>query len=243
VRNGRLSSNPSARTGPSLESGKSALLAASRFDGSASCTSSRSPPLWVFSSAGEPVGFVEVLRRQQHRRAVRDQMLDRRPERDSAARVDAGRRFVEEQDSRARDHRRGEVEAPAHPARVGAHQPPACIAELELVQQLARPLARFAAAEVVEAPDHLEVLEAGQVVVDRCVLAGEPDALANLARMAEHVDAGDARRALVGLEERGEDPHRRRLPGAIWPEQPEHDPPLHAEVDAVERDDLAVPLA
>ncbi len=143
---------------------------------------------------------------------------------------------------RARDHRRREVEASAHPARVRAHQTAARVAELELVQQLACALARLAAAEVVETADHLEVLGAGQVVVDGRVLAGEPDPLANLGRMAEYVDSGDARRALVGLQQRGQDPHCRRLAGTVRPEQAEHDPGLHAEVDPVERDDLAIPL-
>ena len=46
-----------------------------------------------------------------------------------------------------------------------------------------------------------------------------------------------------GCEQRREDPHRRRLPGAVRPEQAEHDPALHAQVDPVERDDLAVALA
>ena len=96
--------------------------------------------------------------------------------------------------------------------------------EVERGEELARPLARAPAAEVVEPADHLEVLEAGQVLVHRGVLAGEPDLLANLRRVAHDVEARDARRALVREQQRGQDPHRRRLAGAVRAEQPEDAP-------------------
>ena len=83
-----------------------------------------------------------------------------------------------------------------------------------------------AAAEVVEPADHLEVLEAGQVLVDGGVLAGEPDALADLRGLADDVEARDARRAAVRREQRRQDPDRGRLAGAVRAEQPEDGPGL-----------------
>ena len=71
---------------------------------------------------GEPVGLLEVLRREQHRRAAGDELLDDRPQLGAAARVEAGGRLVEEQHRRAVHERGGEVEAAAHAARVGAHE-------------------------------------------------------------------------------------------------------------------------
>ena len=130
---------------------------------------------------GEPVGLVEVLGGEQHRRPVGDPPFDRLPEPDPAARVEPGRRLVEEEHRRPRDQRRGEVEPPPHPARVGAHQPAARFGEVEALQQLGRPRLRLALRQVVELADHLQVLEPGQVLVDRRVLAGEADPPAQLA--------------------------------------------------------------
>ena len=96
---------------------------------------------------------------------------------------------------------------------------------------------------MVEAADHLEVLEAGQVLVHGGVLAGEPDLLANLRWLADDVEARDARRAVVGREQRGQDPDGGRLAGAVRAEQAEDDCRLDAEVDARERMHVAVALA
>jgi len=74
---------------------------------------------------------------------------------------------------------------------------------------------RLVAPEVVQAADHLEVLEAGQVLVDGRVLAGEPDLGAQLGRVAHGVQPHDPRAAGVGLEERREDPHRGGLAGPV----------------------------
>ena len=109
---------------PSTVGGSSAIDAsardrrARRRRASSSRISRRSPPTRSLSSSGgalgehaavvdhrdrvgEPVGLVEVLRGQQHGRALGDEPLDRLPQREPAARVEAGRRLVEEQHRRA----------------------------------------------------------------------------------------------------------------------------------------------
>ena len=164
---------------------------------------------------GEPVGLVEVLRREQHGRALPHAALDRLPQREPAARVQAGRRLVEEQHRRAVDQRGGEVEPPAHAARVRLGRPLRGVRQVEALEQLVRAGARVLAGHVVELPDHLQVLEPGQVLVDRRVLAREPDLRAQRRRVALHVQARDARAAGVGLQQRREDPHRRRLARAV----------------------------
>ena len=117
-----------------------------------------------------------------------------------AARVEPGRRLVEKEDRRPCDQRRGEVEPPPHAARVGADEPAAGVREAEALEQLARRgRARLALREVVEAADHLQVLGAGQVLVDGRVLAGEADlAAAAGAALRRDVEPRDARGAAVG---------------------------------------------
>jgi hypothetical protein len=105
-----------------------------------------------------------------------------------------------------------------------------------------RAVARRPPAEVVEPPDHFEVLEARQVLVDRRILTGQPDLLPNLRRVADDVEAHDTRRALVRRQQRRQDPHGRRLAGAVRAEQPEDAPTLDVEVDAAQRLDVAVAL-
>ena len=87
--------------------------------------------------------------------------FDRLPERDAAARVEAGGRLVEEEDRRPRDERGGEVEPAAHAARVGPDEAVGGLGEVEALEQLAsRALAASRLRQVVEPADHLEVLEA-----------------------------------------------------------------------------------
>ena len=194
-------------------------------------------------AVGEAVGLVQVLGGEQHRGAVGDPAFDRLPEGDAAARVEPGGRLVEEEDRRPRDEGRGEVEAAAHPARVGADQAVGGVAEVEALQQLGGAGARLALGQVVEAADHLQVLGPGEVFVDRRVLAGEADLGPQLRRLAGDVEAGDAGAAAVGREQGGEDADRGRLAGAVGPEQAEHGAGGDPQVDPVERAHVAVGLA
>jgi hypothetical protein len=100
----------------------------------------------------------------------------------------------------------------------------------------------LAARHPVQAADHGQVLEAGEVLVDRRVLAGEADPLAQLGRVVDDVEPGDARGSRVGEQKCGQDPHDRGLACAIRTEQAEDGPAAHVEVDAVEGPDLAVCL-
>ena len=192
--------------------------------------------------SAEPVRLVEVLGRQEHGGPGRDEGLDRLPEADPAADVEPCRRLVQEQDRRSSDERRGEIEPAPHAARVGLHEPRAGLAEVEVGKQLERALSRSAPAEVVEAADQLQVLEARQVLVDRGVLPGEPDALADELRLAEDVASGDARGSRIRGEKRGQDADGRRLPRSVRAEQTVHRPRPDAQVDAPQSMDVPVAL-
>ena len=63
---------------------------------------------------GEAVGLLEVLGGQQHCCAVTDELLDERPKIASAARVETGGGFVQEQHRRSVDKGGGQVETAAH---------------------------------------------------------------------------------------------------------------------------------
>ena len=126
------------------------------------------------------------------------QLADELPHVDAAARVETGRGLVEEQDVGPPDEARREVEAPAHAARVGLGGAIGGVGQPEALEHLAAAATGLGLRQVVEAPDQLEVLEAGQVLVDRGALPREPDAEAQLLGVAHDVEAVDLGAAAVG---------------------------------------------
>ena len=216
----------------------SAAIAASGSAPSSSATSSRSPPIVSLSSSDVPAAITLpwsittilsasrsassrycVVSRTVEPSATRASIVSHMPKRARGSRP--GGRLVEEDHRRAEDERGGEVQPPAHAARVRLGGTLGRVGELEALEQLVRALARLGALEVVELPDHLEVLEAGQVVVDRGVLSGEPDLGPQDIGVAHDVEARDPGAAAVGLEQRGQDPYRGGLAGAVGTEEAE----------------------
>ena len=188
----------------------------------------------------ELVRLLEVLRRQEQGVVLAHLAADHVPHAEPAAGVEPRRRLVEEEEPRPPDERGGEVESPPHPARIRLRDAVARVLEVELGEQLVRATPRLGARQLVEAPEHPEVLAAGEVLVDRCVLAREADQLADGLRLARHVEPSHACAPVVGLQKRREDAHRRRLARAVRPEQAEDRALLHLEVDAVEGAHLAL---
>src|SRR5262245_47830740 len=93
-----------------------------------------------------------------------------------------------------------------------------------------------------ESSDQAQVLAPGQVGVHGRVLAGEADLLPDCVRLAYDGKAEHLGPARVRLQDRRQDADRRRLAGAIRPEQPEDGAGRDVEVDSVERGDGVEPL-
>ena len=102
---------------------------------------------------------------------------------------------------------------------------------------------RLGAGELVEPAEHPQVLATREILVDRRVLAREADQRADPVGLLDDVEAGDARAPAIRLEQGGEDPYRRRLAGAVGPEQAEDRAFLDGQVHAVEGADLMLPGA
>ena len=137
---------------------------------------------------GERVGLLQVLRGEQHRRPVVDQRPDDAPHVLALGRVQAGRRLVQVDHVGPADQARGQVEAAAHAAGVGLGRPVGGLGEVEPGEQLgARAAWRRAGAGRAAAPMSTRFCGAGQVLVDRGVLAGQPDQAAHPGGVADHV--------------------------------------------------------
>ena len=187
----------------------------------------------------ELVSLFEVLRREEHRGAVGDEVVDDLPHLQAGPRVEAGRGFVEEQDCRRRHEAGREVEPTPHSAGVGLGRTVGGVGEREPLEQLVGPLLHIRRGQVVEASHHVEVLPTGEVFVDGGVLPGQADGPADCIGLGRDVDAGHGRVPGIGAEQRGEDAHRGGLAGAVGSEQTDDGAIGDREIESVDGLDVA----
>ncbi len=150
-------------------------------------------------------------------------------------RVETGGRLVEEEHLRVTEEARGQVEPPAHAARVGLHGAVCGLGEPEPLQHGVGAGAGGGPPQVQQAADQIEVLPRGDVLVDGRVLAGHADQVAYLAGLACHVVAVHEGLPCVRLDEGAQHAHGRRLAGSVGSQQPEDGALGHLEGHAPHR--------
>ena len=94
--------------------------------------------------------------------------------------------------------------------------------------------ARLGPAEALEPAEQVEVLGGGEQLVDRGVLAGDAQQLADDVRLAAYVDPEDLRVARLQREQGGQHLHQGGLAGAVGAEHTEDLTAADLEVDAVD---------
>ena len=156
-----------------------------------------------------------------------------------ARRVEAGRRLVEHEQARRAQQRRGDPEPLAHAVRVAARLVARAAGEVDRVERGVDPAARVAA---VERGHHLEVLAAAQVRVEARRLDEAGDAVERARALGLRVAPEQPHAAGVGADEPEQHPQRRRLAGAVGAEVAVDVAGPDRQVDAVDRDDVAVAL-
>jgi len=147
---------------------------------------------------GQLIGFVQVLRRQQHCGASRDQGANRDPHLTATDRIQPGGGLVEEEHLRFRDKAGGQVEPPPHAAGVLLHQPVPGIDKVELADQGICTPACGCGSQMAEAADDVEVLLSGQELVHGCGLTGDSDASSDFVRLAENVESSHLGSPAIG---------------------------------------------
>ncbi len=182
----------------------------------------------------EALRLLDVVRGHQDRGPLAAQVVDQRPQLLAHLRVQADGRLVEQDQPRAVHERAGDEQAPAHPARQLVH---ARLAPVAQVGEVERPLDRgrpLVAADPIEVREDEQVLLGGQRDVEVVELRHDAALCARGLRVVgEHV-AEDLELALVGDRLRGEHLHRRRLAGAVGPEQADARPLGDVEVEPVD---------
>ena len=165
---------------------------------------------------GEGVRLLEVVRREQDRQPLaRGEARELVPHRNARLGVETGRRLVEIDDARAVHECDRDVEPALHPARVAADDAVSGPGEVEQLEQFADAPAHLVPAEALDLRVQRQVLAAGRRTVDARRLRHVADRLADRARFGGDVVTRDDGAPGVGLRERREDPHGRRLPRAV----------------------------
>ena len=191
---------------------------------------------------GEALRLLDVVRRHQDRRAFAAERVDQRPELLAHLRIEPDGRLVEEHEPGPVDERARDQQPPPHPA---GELVDAGVAPVDELRQLERALDRIAP---LGAADPVEVREDEQVLLDRerdvevVELRRDAELRPRLLRLVRELEAEQLELALVGDRLRGQEPHRRRLAGAVRPEQADAGALGHVEIEAVDGRDLAVAL-
>ncbi len=191
---------------------------------------------------GQQVGLIQVLGGQQDGGPGRGEPPHGIPRDHAAGEVETGRRLVQEQDARPGHQAGGQVEAPPHAARVGLDAAVRRVGQVEPVQQLGGPPPGLPLREPAELANHDQVRAAGEALVERRVLAGEPDMATHLGRLGDDIVAGHPGDAPVGAQQRAQHSHRGGLARAVGSEHAQYRPGLDLQVEAVQRPGLPVGL-
>ncbi len=180
----------------------------------------------------EPLDQVELVAGEQHRNLRRDLLAEQVHHRVDRERVETAERLVQDQRDRLVHQRRGDLH-------------PLLVAERQRLQYVGRPLAEPESLEqlvgALGRPDRVEPVqpaEEHQLVADlhlrvQPALLGHvtevtPDRLGQRPAVPPHLAGGRGQHA-------EDDPHRRRLAGAVGPDEPGHPSRYDVETHVVQR--------
>ncbi len=175
---------------------------------------------------------------QQHGHAVLGQTPDQQPHVPHAGGIEAGRRFVEQQQLGIAQQCRGDPQALAHAMRVAADAVTLAAGQLHGLQRLIDPVAR---APAVVGGEHLQVAPRVEVRIEGRRLDEAGDPLQRLHAL-DRVATEQAHRALGRPDQPQHHPQRRRLAGAVGAQIAVHVAGSDRQVDAPDGGQLAVAL-
>src|SRR6266853_2826566 len=187
----------------------------------------------------EALGFLHVVRREQHRPAVGAEAADDLPQLAARLRVETRRQFVEKEQLGLADERTGDREPLLLPAGQRDHARMAFLFELDEGEHFLDGV-RLA----VERSKQCEDFADGELIGELRFLQlnAEPFAQGASRRSVLPPHAEDFDVARVGRRQPFEDLDRRRLAGAVRAEQPKAFTGADAEIEAGDRDDVSEAL-
>ena len=187
----------------------------------------------------ELLGHLELVRAEDEGLAPIAHLEEGGLEQRDVDRVEPGERLVHQDHVGVVEDGRDELHLLLVPLRERLGPPVGDIADPESPEPRERVRARPAPRDVVERREEHELVEHAHPPVQAALLGHvAPGPSRPVRRLA--VEPGDG--SLVGAEQAEDDPHRRRLPGAVRAEEAEHLAAFDREGDAVERLNLPEPL-
>jgi hypothetical protein len=151
-------------------------------------------------------------------------------------RIEPRRRLVKEQQVRVREERTGEREAVLHPGGVGVEAGVPGVGERDGLQDGVDAGVHLGSGDLIEVGEKTQVLPAREPPVEGALVLAQDhaDPVADAVCLATQVGAEDLNRARVRQEDRGEDLHQGRLPGAVRPQDAVHLARRHIEGESVD---------
>ena len=187
---------------------------------------------------GEALGLEQEVRAHEDGLAALGHLVDEAEHRAGRLGVEARGRLVEQEEVGLVEHRPGQREAGAHAGGVPADLQVEGVGDAEALRRLGDALVDQAGLHPEQRRRVLEVVGAGETVVERG--AGRDDAAATAHLGALGVDLGiepeRAHRAAVGVQRPGHEPHHGGLARAVGTEQHGHGAPGHLEGQVVDRE-------
>ena len=193
-------------------------------------------------SVTELLGLVHVVGRDDLGDPLLLQPVEPVPQEVARLGVEPGGGLVEDEDLGVRDERPRDGEPTLHPARQRVHLVMGPLGELGELEELLGSFPDDAAGQVeVPAVDH-EVVEDGQLEVERVLLGHDADPAPDLRPVVGRVHAEHPQRPVRHRGHARDHPHGGRLAGTVGPQEPVGLAPADLEVDAVDGDEVAEPL-
>ena len=137
-------------------------------------------------------------------------------------------------------HAAGNLQAPLHSARVSLDRRGRAVGKLQQVEHLVDAPSPVLRRDAVHERVKLEVLAAGQLLIERWILKYEPDALPDCGRVVDDVDACHARDPGGRGKQRAQHRDRGRLAGTVRSEKSEDLARANLQVDARDRNEVAI---
>ncbi|MEZ4474503.1 MAG: hypothetical protein R3F60_27680 [bacterium] len=182
---------------------------------------------------GQALGLLHVVGGQHHRHARRAQARHQLPDRDARLGIEAGGGLVEEDHPGPVQHRPRDHQAPLVAAGQGLGLVIGELHQAELVEDLVDAARQIPDARPEVARGLGEVALHGEVAVEGVILGADAQDPAGGVGRPGQVVAVDPHHAGVGAQEAVAHAQRRRLAGAVGPEQAEHLAGRAGEIHAV----------